>query len=73
VQRISKIETDIGYISKHIEIINREYGEVCERLKAIEKRNLGVDISWKTLCKIGASAVTIITVISVVLKIVGMI
>ena len=73
VQRLSKIETNIDYISKHIEVINKEYGEVCDRLQIIENRNLGVDISWKTLCKIGGSAVTIITVISVIMKIVGVI
>jgi len=54
-------------------VINKEYGEVCDRLQIIENRNLGVDISWKTLCKIGGSAVTIITVISVIMKIVGVI
>ena len=73
VQRLSTIEADIKHISRHIEVINKEHGEVCNRLEAIEKRNLGVDISWKALCKIGASAVTLVTIISVILKIVELI
>jgi cytochrome b subunit of formate dehydrogenase len=71
VQRLSKIETDIQYISKHIEVINREHGEVCDRLEKIENRNLGVDISWKVLCKIGGYAITIITVTGIIIKILG--
>ena len=73
VQRLSKIETEIKYISKHIEVTNFETGEFCKRLEAIEKRNLGVDVSWKVLCKIGGSAVTIITVISIIMKLIGVI
>jgi len=73
VQRLSKIETEIKFISNHIEVINREHGEVCNRLKAIEKRNLGVDISWKTLCKIGGCTVTIVAIIGTIIKIIGVI
>ena len=73
VQRLSTIETEINYISKHIEVINKEHGEVCIRLEAIEKRNLGIDVSWKVLGKIGGSIVTIITVVSVIVKLLGVI
>lgn len=73
VERLSKMEKDIEYTKEHIEVINREHGEVCDRLEVLEDKRLTVDVSWKVLGKLGGSIVTIIGVASIILKLIGVV
>ena len=73
IERLAKIEKDIEYISKHVEVMNSETDVLCKRIKTLEDKGLEVKVAWKVLGKIGGSIVTVITVASIILKIMGVI
>lgn len=67
---VTKIEKDVEFIKKHIEILNKEHGELVKRIEALEKKDISLGASWKTLACLGTILLTVFTVITKLLELI---
>ena len=67
---VIKIQKDIEFVKEHIETLNKEHGELVKRIEALEKKDISLGASWKTLACLGTILLTVFTVITKLLELI---
>jgi prefoldin subunit 5 len=70
IERLTRMEENVSFIRKHVEVLNEEHGELVKRIAVLERQSTSLKAYWKVIVAIG----TFVSVtVPLIIKLIGMI